>query len=138
MSRYSVRITSSLCSPSSGARRVTSGGVALNLIGEPQRPETAEHGVIGFDDHLARLHLRIGKHLRVVVDRTARNVAGIEQLEPVAARVPTVTVSIRAASLSRLAHAARVVGELGRRGPLRVTQRLAQPLKQPLVRRADA
>ncbi len=35
MSRYSVRSTSSLCSPSSGARRETSVGVALILIGDP-------------------------------------------------------------------------------------------------------
>ena len=81
------RSTSSVCSPSCGARRDTSGGVALILIGEPSVLQLPERRVIGFDHHLARDDLRIGEHLRVVVDRPARDVVRLEQRQPVRARL---------------------------------------------------
>ncbi len=52
-----------------------------------QRPEMPERRVLRLDHHLARQHLRIGEHLRVVVDRPARDVVRLEQRQPVRARL---------------------------------------------------
>ena len=45
-----------------------------------QRAETAEHGMLRRVHHASGGDLRVGEHLRVVVDRPARNLAGFERL----------------------------------------------------------
>ena len=43
--------------------------------------------MIGFHNQTTRADMRISKHLRVVVDRTARKAVRLEQIEPVLARM---------------------------------------------------
>ena len=57
-----------------------------HLDRRPERPHRPERRMIHFDHQLTREHLRIVEHLRVVIDRTARNVVRVEDRQPVAAR----------------------------------------------------
>ena len=85
------------------------------------------------EHHAACRDLRVGEHLRVVVDRAARNLAGFEHLEPVAARGwCDITPSISAASLvalrMRLALSANSLASAHSGMPERVAETLKQAI----------
>ena len=63
------RSTSAVCSPSSGAGRRTEPGRVGQLDRDPEPAHRALDGVLHRDLHLARLRVRVGEHLGVVVDR---------------------------------------------------------------------
>ena len=52
-----------------------------------ERAHPAERRVLDLHRHPPRGDLRIGEHLRVVVDRPARDAVRVEQVEPVRAAV---------------------------------------------------
>ena len=69
----------------------------------------------------------------VIVDGTARDVVGVEKVEPMAPRFPAHDrLDLRRERLT-VAHACGVIGEFRRVGPLRVAQHIAQPAEQPVV-----
>ncbi len=72
----------------------------------------AKDGVIDFDDHLARDHLRVGKNLRVVIDRPARDVILVEQGEPMATRLPRGDLFNPGGERGPVPNAARVIGKV--------------------------
>jgi hypothetical protein len=93
--------------------------------------------MVDFDDHLARADLCVGEHLRVVVDRTARDVVGLEQVEPVLARLPDRDGFDLCRERRAVAHAARVVGKLRQRRPVVAFEDVTELAEQPLVGGAE-
>ena len=77
--------------------------------------------------HAARRDLRIGEHLRVVVDRAARDPVGVEELEPVLPRLFERHGLDRGRELRLVPDARGVVGVVGIVRPFGPIQQLAQP-----------
>src|SRR5438034_26404 len=64
------------CAPADVGRR------GAHLDRRAERSEVTERGMLDLDNHVARVDLRIGEHLRVIVDRPARDVVLFKEGQP--------------------------------------------------------
>ena len=113
--------TASVCSPSSGARRRGSSGVADILMGVPIVRSAAQHRMIHVDRHLASARLRRIERLGVVENRAARDAAASRRASHSARVAVAVSRSIGRGERLTMRHPRGVVEEA----------RVGQPLGMP-------
>src|SRR5262245_51999505 len=112
-------------------------GRVAHLDRGSERTNWTERRLIHVYDHLSRADLSIRKDLRVVVDRSARDLAGFEERQPVIAgtldrdrfNLPVKRVEMPVAP--------RVVGKLRVGAPFGVTEYFANPSKDALFGAAE-
>src|SRR5204862_7394170 len=99
-----------------------------------ERPDSTERRMIALDDHSPGSNLWVGEDLLVVVDRTAWDIVGLEKRQPFGPRSRDGYCFDEVGEHRSISHALGVIGEAGVGDPLGMTEQIAEPFEQTLIR----